>query len=205
MNKYSFKNFLGVDIDTDFTLPASVSDLFTDNGFSHLYIASNFNLDSAIFSSITRELATESFFFFNDNDYTDEEAKDVLRTIFFNNYKKALNKFPYLNDLLTQKTSLLSSFGVSTNSMTTTTVDTDARDSISKINETPQSGNIDVSADTYLSSVSRNTTTQTSDYSSVNLNSSTTENKALLEFLNEKINTQCELFTKILLNNLESI
>ena len=202
---YKNKQFLGVSVDTDFTDMTNVSDLFTDNGYAHLLDASYAPLYQAVFTSCTRELAYCYFYFFSNETYDDLDQDKILRGIFFNNFQKGVNKYPFLNDFLTKKASLITSFGTSGTTTTTTSSVIGARTNTTKQNDTPQSGNIDVSSNTYLSSIAKSDSASATDTGSVNQTLSNVDSARLLETLNKEINTQLEGFIAILLSNCENI
>ena len=183
----------------------NVVDLFTDNGYARLLNASYAPLYQAVFNSCTRELAYCYFYFFSNETYDDLDQDKILRGIFFNNFQKGLNKYPFLNDFLTKKASLITSFGTSGTTTTTTSSVIGARTNTTKQNDTPQSGNIDVSSNTYLSSIAKSDSASATDTGSVNQTLSNVDSARLLETLNKEINTQLEGFIAILLSNCETI
>ena len=206
MNLYREKKFWNVVLETDFTDDTALTEFFTDNiPLTYLLDVTRFPLDRIILSTIQTELALRTWFMFNEEDLTDVEVKEIIQYIFKSNYLRALAKYPYLLPLINQRATLLTTFGVTSSTTTSTESNTGARVNTSKQNDTPQSGNIDVSSDTYLSSIVKTSTNSAVDTADINQASTNLDNAKLLEFLNKEINSQVEGFRLMILDNCECL
>lgn len=180
-----------------------LSDFWNSLTSSTIYNVDRVSFDLSVLSQIKVELALKDFYFFSKEDYNELEVNAILGEYFVTNYLKALAKYPNIVKLFNERETLLNKFGTVTNTTTESESTLGTRVNTSKVNETPQSGNIDVSSDTYLSAISKNTADSTTDLNDYTSETTTTNNENLIKQLTTEIDYQFEGFRKILLSNCE--
>ncbi len=203
MYRYSEKGFFGITIDSDFSDNTTSVDIFTAVNGLYLYNALDGEFWNAMFESIKTELTESYFFLYSEQEYDDVTVLKLLKNKFVQNIVRAMNKHYNLIELFKQRATLLSSFGNTSVTATDSSSIVGARVGVSKINETPQSGNIDVNSDTYLSSITKNTAETATDTASIDQTTTSKDNENLLKFLNTEVNNQFQSFREMLLNNCE--
>ena len=203
MYKYRDKGFFDITIGTPFDDYVASRDIFTAVNGLYLYNALDAQFWDAMFESIKTELSESYFFFYSEEEYDDVTVLDILKDKFVQNIVRAMNKHYNLIELFKQRATLLSSFGNTSVTATESSSTVGARVGVSKINETPQSGNIDVNSDTYLSSITKNTAESATDTATIDQTTTSKDNENLLKFLNVEVNNQFQSFREMLLNNCE--
>lgn len=160
-------------------------------------------LATTVLTMINNELYYNDWFVYSNSDLIDADAKLLIAYTFFKNYVKAKHTYMNLADLLVLRETLIADLSVTRTSTSAGTMNQGASVSIGKLNETPQSGNININSDTYLSSISKNTTDARTDSTSGSSSESTLDNERLLEILNGTINSTLNNFLSMILENCE--